>query len=445
MSTLLSGRRVRGTSGQFVAAKEDIERRKEREEKVLDQSVHYAKENEEVAAVGDTAFGPEGADQQFAHTSGRVPVRVPARKYAAPYDLAPTPARGMLRHGLDAAPNISKRDLLDILTVMQEEMAADIITAVTTTLAAERRAAPEQQAVPLSPNRAPLRGADIPRDGSQGSRREFPEDAYITTSQNVAVTSNYSPPSSVASSGRNVARVQKHFMDAIPKYGDYILQDEDMSVTILALAASRLTDKANLWWQNHKTTYSLEDPRRIETWSALRSALTTQFCPNASLATKRAQLHALVQKGSVAAYNTEFPKLSLQVMHLGHHEESDVYLRGLKPEVQGLVWAALAAPGALGLDAQPLDVLQSTALTVGDSQEHTTTAEGLYAGSVGAAARGAAPYKKRKNKKWTGARPHKCFACDQEGHQLRDCIIWKKMREQVQSHLKHVDDYANPK
>ncbi|KAJ3150259.1 hypothetical protein HDU89_003349, partial [Geranomyces variabilis] len=108
MSTSLSGRPVRGTLGRLVAAKEDTERPKEREEEVLDQGVQYVKENEEVAAVGDTAFGPEGADQQFAHTSGRVPVRVPEREYAAPYDLAPTPARGMLRHGLDAAANNSK-------------------------------------------------------------------------------------------------------------------------------------------------------------------------------------------------------------------------------------------------------------------------------------------------------------------------------------------------
>ncbi|KAJ3143831.1 hypothetical protein HDU89_001889, partial [Geranomyces variabilis] len=191
------------------------------------------------------------------------------------------------------------------------------------------------------------------------------------------------PSSLLINAGKLTARIQKQLMDAVPKYGGtggiskmvdfadkieaYILQDEDMSPSeILALAVSWLMDVANLWWRKHRSTFVLEDPCRIKTWTQLCAALTAQFCPSASVKGMRDRLHTLVQKGSVAAYNAEFLCISLQVEELSGREESHCYLRGLKPEVQHLVKALLLRPGASELSCMSVDVLQSTALVLGD-------------------------------------------------------------------------------
>ncbi|KAJ3148927.1 hypothetical protein HDU89_004509 [Geranomyces variabilis] len=428
MSASLSGRRVRDATGQFVAAKEDTERAKEREDEVLDESVQYAGENEEVAAVGDTAFGPEGADQQFAHISGRVPVRVPEREYVDPYDLTPTPARGMLRRGSDASSpmpvSITRRDLLDILKA---------------TLEANGVASAERRTVFAPPSGAALGGAHL--------------DGEVRSALRASATGGPGSPPSSASSEKSSSRMQKHFMDKIPSYSgtggiaklldfadaidNYILQDEEMSAaTTLTLALSHLKDVANLWWRKHKPEYSAEDPARIKTWKQLRCALAAQFCPDADVVDMRDRLQTVVQKGSVAAYNAEFLRIALHVDHLDRYTEAHNYMRGLKPEIRNLVKSSLLKPGETTVTSIPVLLLQSTALALGAGKAHTPTTDGLYAGSVGAAARGAALYKKRKDKKLTGARPRKCFACDQEGHQLKDCIIWKETREQAQSRLK---------
>ncbi|KAJ3144047.1 hypothetical protein HDU89_000717, partial [Geranomyces variabilis] len=222
------------------------------------------------------------------------------------------------------------------------------------------------------------------RHGLRSTGGEAPVGTTQRSTREVSINGDGSPASSV-NSHKSAKRIQKFLMDAIPHYSGtggvhklrdfeakmdaYIRQDEDMSPsTVLALATSRLTDIASLWWQKHETSIVLEDPRRIRTWKQLSMALRAQFCPIASVQNMCDQLHALVQKGSVASYSVEFLRISLQVRNLGPEEESHSYIRGLKPAVQDLVKTALLKSDGSDICDISVDVLQSTALSLGDER-----------------------------------------------------------------------------
>ncbi|KAJ3143776.1 hypothetical protein HDU89_002218, partial [Geranomyces variabilis] len=226
--------------------KEENEEAEHLEDEVLDESVQYAEDYEEAVEVDESASS-EGANQQLAH-----PSRLPEREHVVqPYDPAPTPARGLLRHGSDAssAPAISKLELLDIVAEMRSALRAELLAELGANgLAptAERRtdSAAERRTVSAQPSGAALRG--VP-----------PEDATVRIAPRAsAVRGEESPPSSV-SSQRSAGRMQKHLMDKIPSYSgtggiaklldfadamdNYILQDEDMSAaSTLTLATSLL-------------------------------------------------------------------------------------------------------------------------------------------------------------------------------------------------------------
>ncbi|KAJ3143744.1 hypothetical protein HDU89_002946, partial [Geranomyces variabilis] len=167
-------------------------------------------------------------------------------------------------------------------------------------------------------------------------------------------------------------------------------------------------------------------------------ALRAQFCPIASVQNMRDQLHALVQKGSVASYNAEFLRISLQVRNLGPEEESHSYIRGLKPAVQDLVKTALLKSDGSDICDISVDVLQSTALSLGDGKSLSNPAEGLFISRTAAprGKGGAGAQKKRGHHNNSRAPSGQCLACGQAGHRFKDCGVWKAFQEEAQANLK---------
>ncbi|KAJ3132168.1 hypothetical protein HDU90_007474 [Geranomyces variabilis] len=105
---------------------------------------------------------------------------------------------------------------------------------------------------------------------------EAPAGTTQRSTWEVSINGDGSPASSV-NSHKSAVRIQKFLMNAILQYSGtggvhklqdfeakmdaYIRQDENMSPsTVLALATSRLTDIASLWWQKHETSIALDDP-----------------------------------------------------------------------------------------------------------------------------------------------------------------------------------------
>jgi len=93
---------------------------------------------------------------------------------------------------------------------------------------------------------------------------------------------------------------------------------------------------AKMWWREHRNTTNIDDPKRIRNWDMLKKALMKTFIPVEAAENVRNKLRELKQKGTVAAYNAAFRRLSMQIT-MSFDEAKYVYLQGLSSRVRDLV------------------------------------------------------------------------------------------------------------
>src|SRR5208337_1726737 len=105
-------------------------------------------------------------------------------------------------------------------------------------------------------------------------------------------------------------------------------------------ASTYLTHQANTWYEAWETSYlaSVIGDQESVQWIDFVTALRDTFLPPNHHLKLRDQLAHIRQRSSVAAYNTDFMNIQLQLSQLGDELTSfdaiDRYLRGLKPNVE---------------------------------------------------------------------------------------------------------------
>ncbi|MCO5560050.1 hypothetical protein L7F22_013656 [Adiantum nelumboides] len=97
----------------------------------------------------------------------------------------------------------------------------------------------------------------------------------------------------------------------------------------VALASSLLKDTAFLWWNRR-----VADGKRTPSWHKFRSAIRKAFEPVNADFHARSSLRRLKQTGSLAAYITEFQRLTLEIETLSPLDKLHSFIDGLEPNLK---------------------------------------------------------------------------------------------------------------
>ncbi|MCO5601545.1 hypothetical protein L7F22_055668 [Adiantum nelumboides] len=97
----------------------------------------------------------------------------------------------------------------------------------------------------------------------------------------------------------------------------------------VALASSLLKDTAFLWWNRR-----VADGKRTPSWRKFRSAIRKAFEPPNADFHARSSLRRLSQTGSLAAYITEFQRLTLEIETLSPSDKLHSFIDGLEPNLK---------------------------------------------------------------------------------------------------------------
>ncbi|MCO5571199.1 hypothetical protein L7F22_024933 [Adiantum nelumboides] len=97
----------------------------------------------------------------------------------------------------------------------------------------------------------------------------------------------------------------------------------------VALASSLLKDTAFLWWNRR-----VADGKHTPSWQKFRSAIRKAFEPANADFHARSSLHRLSQTGSLAAYITEFQRLTLEIETLSPSDKLHSFIDGLEPNLK---------------------------------------------------------------------------------------------------------------
>ncbi|MCO5586832.1 hypothetical protein L7F22_040776 [Adiantum nelumboides] len=97
----------------------------------------------------------------------------------------------------------------------------------------------------------------------------------------------------------------------------------------VALASSLLKDTAFLWWNRR-----VADGKRTPSWQKFWSAIRKAFEPANADFHARSSLRRLSQTGSLAAYITEFQRLTLEIETLSPSDKLHSFIDGLKPNLK---------------------------------------------------------------------------------------------------------------
>src|SRR5690348_7767662 len=124
-------------------------------------------------------------------------------------------------------------------------------------------------------------------------------------------------------------------MDKLDSY--FALANLSTSTHEVVVASTKLTGSADIWWWAHKKKYPINSKERIQTWDTLKTEITKIFTPANHGRVIRSKLRELKQTTSVATYNTEFLKLSMQLSDLEESEATLYYLTGIKEEIGNYV------------------------------------------------------------------------------------------------------------
>ncbi|MCO5555375.1 hypothetical protein L7F22_008921 [Adiantum nelumboides] len=88
-------------------------------------------------------------------------------------------------------------------------------------------------------------------------------------------------------------------------------------------------DTAFLWWNRRVT-----DGKRMTSWQKFRSAIRKAFEPTNADFHARYSLRRLNQTGSLAAYITEFQRLTLEIETLSPSDKLHSFIDGLEPNLK---------------------------------------------------------------------------------------------------------------
>ncbi|MCO5605183.1 hypothetical protein L7F22_059363 [Adiantum nelumboides] len=97
----------------------------------------------------------------------------------------------------------------------------------------------------------------------------------------------------------------------------------------VALASSLLKDTAFLWWNRR-----VADGKHTPSWQKFRSAIRKAFEPANADFHARSSLRRLSQTGSLAAYITEFQRLTLEIETLSPSDKLHSFIDGLEPNLK---------------------------------------------------------------------------------------------------------------
>jgi len=241
-------------------------------------------------------------------------------------------------------------------------------------------------------------------------------------------------------------------LDFIDNFDDFARPSNLPEKTLLSLASAKLAGDAKLWWREHQTLHSDDgdDPKRINTWTALKGELIQTFSPPGHTTTIRSKLRNIKQTGSVSEYNAAFRRLTMQLIDLSSAEAKYEYLRGLKPRIRELAQSRDDIDDirklqllCLRLDAyQDKGSREDEALFVAGGNSASTTSS-TTSGMSGNFKKGSGkgPRKgKGKENCGDGIRKNKgnsnrgdgdkmCFLCREKGHYVNKCPKMEKARE----------------
>ncbi|MCO5587749.1 hypothetical protein L7F22_041701 [Adiantum nelumboides] len=109
----------------------------------------------------------------------------------------------------------------------------------------------------------------------------------------------------------------------------YLSNTDSIESKKVALASSLLKDTAFLWWQQR-----VADGKHIPSWHKFRSAIRKAFeLANADFHA-RSSLRRLNQTSSLAAYITEFQRLTLEIETLSPSDKLHSFIDGLEPNLK---------------------------------------------------------------------------------------------------------------
>ncbi|MCO5561850.1 hypothetical protein L7F22_015474 [Adiantum nelumboides] len=122
----------------------------------------------------------------------------------------------------------------------------------------------------------------------------------------------------------------------------------------VALASSLLKDTVFLWWQRR-----VADGKHTPSWHKFRSAIRKAFEPGNADFHARSSLRRLNQTGSLAAYITEFQRLTLEIETLSPSDKLHCFIDGLEPNLKDDVHK---------FDPAPLDAAIAYVERLGDNR-----------------------------------------------------------------------------
>ncbi|MCO5547135.1 hypothetical protein L7F22_000577 [Adiantum nelumboides] len=109
---------------------------------------------------------------------------------------------------------------------------------------------------------------------------------------------------------------------------ELMTKDKEESKKV-ALASSLLQDTAFLWWNRR-----VADDKRTPSWQKFRSAIRKAFEPANADFHGRSSLRRLSQTGSLAAYITEFQRLTQEIETLSPSDKLHSFIDGLEPNLK---------------------------------------------------------------------------------------------------------------
>jgi Retrotransposon gag protein len=111
----------------------------------------------------------------------------------------------------------------------------------------------------------------------------------------------------------------------------YCLQQNELSEARQVLFAGQmLKGSAALWWR----TYLQQNVQQPASWDDFCAVIRRQFMPVDKVKIARDQIAVLRQDKGVREYTTRFRHLLLNIPTMGHEEQMDKYIRGLKPTIR---------------------------------------------------------------------------------------------------------------
>src|SRR5277367_1195143 len=189
--------------------------------------------------------------------------------------------------------------------------------------------------------------------------------ATLNANANANATRNYSvPPMNIEDTAISASatafpahgresELTKELLRLIPRYDgnggiqklsefttnleNYVTRSNESIGDKLALASTKLTGDAKMWWLDHCNRTASYDDARIRTWQELCNKLKEIYAPPEQERATRNKLRNLKQRGTIADYTSEFRKLAMQISDFSDNEAKYAYLEGLQPKIQDLV------------------------------------------------------------------------------------------------------------